>query len=398
MDKNNSGSGNMEVTAKERFRSIVLYPFPAELDGVSLQGEYLYRGLKENKYPVMPCNRISSFEKKFLYKTFRPAVAIGVGFWGDVPELVHEPLKHGVTPVPWFNADGWVANYHDALNELPLILVTSKWVKETYMRDGVFNENIRVVPIGIDTQEIKPIPKSDHRVVEMRRMLGVEPHEKMILTAGGDTTSKGFQEVLKALGKVDHEFSDWKYIGKSWDARSPYYHYKEELNIINEMKLSRKKVRYIGGALSREGLNVLLAAADVYAAPSRIEGFGMIQVEAQAAGIPVLSVDAMGVKDTVVHKKTGFLAAVGEKIELEEEWVYRDMGFRKKKKIRFDQPKTFAVRADVDELAGYLLKLLSEDSLRDSMGRDARKHTVEKFDYRRTSADLASIVESKIDL
>ncbi|HLC93358.1 MAG TPA: glycosyltransferase family 4 protein [archaeon] len=388
--KNGNGRNN-------KFTSIILYPYPPELDGISLQGEYLYRGLRENGYTTKPCNRRPGFEKDFLFKSYKPDVAIGIGFWGDTPDLVISPQENGITPVPWLNADGWVANYHETLEKLPLIFVTSNWVKETYRRDGVFNKNMFPMPIGMDTEQMRPISKYDQRVKSMREALGVKPDEKMILTIGGDTTSKGFQEVLRALGKIDGEFSKWKYVGKSWENRQPTYHYKAEAEIIKEFGF-RKKVKYIDGPMSRETMRILLSAADVYAAPSRIEGFGMIQVEAMSCGTPVLSVDAMGVKDTVVHRETGFLAKVGERVDLEQEWVYKDMGFEKKKIIKFDKPKTFGVRADIDDLALHLKRMLQDDALMEKMGKNARAHAVKNFDYRKTSLDMARIIEQKLDL
>lgn len=381
----------------KKFRALVLYPFPVQLDGISLQGEFLYKGLIENGYAARPVDRKAEFEKKFFYKQFKPQIAIGIGFWGDAPDIIKHPLEAGLTPVPWLNVDGWVANYHDLLNSLPLIFTTSNWVRETYIRDGVRNQNMFTMPIGIDTQEMKPLPRNDVRVQQMREMLGVKPNEKMVLTIGGDTTSKGFQEVLKALGKINSEFKEWKCVGKNWENKMPYYHYKEEAKIIKEFGL-RKKVRYIDGSISRETLNVLLNAADIYAAPSRIEGFGMVQVEAMACGIPVVSINAMGVRDTIAHGKTGFLAKVASTVELEQEWVYKEMGFEKKKIIKFEKPKTFAYRADVDELADYLLRLLGDDELHTKMGESAREHAVKNFDYRLTSLNMAKAIEQKLKL
>ncbi|HIH09115.1 MAG TPA: glycosyltransferase family 4 protein [Candidatus Diapherotrites archaeon] len=381
----------------QKLRPLVLYPYPAELDGVSLQGDFLYKGLCRNGYDAAPCNRKAGFEKEFLYKSFQPNVAIGIGFWGDLPDLVMHPQKHGIQPVPWLNADGWVANYHTTLNSLPLIFTTSKWVKETYIRDGVDNPNIIPQPIGIDTGQMTPLPKTDPRVICMREYLGIKEDEKMILTAGGDTTSKGFQEVLNALGKIGDRFTKWKYIGKAWENHMPYYHYKEEAAIIKQFGF-KKKVKYIDGQTSRETLRVLLSAADIYAAPSRIEGFGMLQVEAMACGIPVLSIDAGGIKDTVVHKETGFLAKVGETIDLEQEWAYKEMGFDKKQVVKFEKPKTFAYRADIDDLSQYLLKLLEDGGLCERLGKSGREHAVANFDCTKTSNDMACIIEKRLGL
>lgn len=60
---------------------------------------------------------------------------MGVGHWGHTPQLALHPQRYGVMPVPWLVADGYIANYQEVLNELPLILVTSNWVKEMYVQD-----------------------------------------------------------------------------------------------------------------------------------------------------------------------------------------------------------------------------------------------------------------------
>jgi len=376
---------------------MILYPYPPELDGISIQGDMLYKGLLKDNQTTTRCDRGAVAEKELLYKTFKPDAVIGIGYWADAPRLIEHPLEYGVQPVPWFNADGWVANYHELLNSLPLMLTTSNWVKETYHRDGVRNKNIYAMPIGIDTAQMRPLPKNDPRVLKIREMLGIKPDEKMILTSGGDTTSKGFQEVLQALGKINEDFPNWKYIGKTWERNKPLYHYKKEMEIMKDLDL-RKKVDFLDGALSREFMCYLINACDIYAAPSRIEGFGMIQVEAMACGKPVLSIDAMGMKDTIIHNETGFLAKVGEEVQLEEEWAYKWMGFDKKHKIQFDEPKTLAYRADIDELAEYLLKMLNDDELREKMGEKARVHTVKNFDYTITSKNISSLIEKKLGL
>ena len=58
-------------------------------------------------------------QKEWLYRWFKPDVAIGVGFWGQLPDLVLHPRKFGIEAVPWLVADGWVANYQAELNSLP---------------------------------------------------------------------------------------------------------------------------------------------------------------------------------------------------------------------------------------------------------------------------------------
>ena len=51
----------------------------------------------------------SDLEKEWYYRWFQPDAVVGVGFWGDVPEIVLHPRRFGIRAV--LLADGYVANY-----------------------------------------------------------------------------------------------------------------------------------------------------------------------------------------------------------------------------------------------------------------------------------------------
>ncbi|MAG50595.1 glycosyl transferase family 1 [archaeon] len=377
-------------------RSVVLYAHPPEPDGLSLQGHFLYKGLLKNNYESWPCNPEGELQKEFWYKNFKPKVAYGIGYWGNVPLLVHDPLRYGITPVPWFNADGWVANYHDDLSKLPLMFTTSEWVRQTYKRDGVDVRKMVPMHIGIDTNNYKPI-NDENSKEKIKKLLGIKNNEKMILTVGGDVTSKGAQEMFKALAKVNEEFKDWKYVCKSWPSDCSHKWYEEESKLVEELGI-KDNVIFIEGNFSTEFMPYLLNAVDIYAAPSRLEGFGMLQVEAMACGKPVISINHMGPSETIIHNKTGFLARVADKVSLEQEWVYPWMGFPEKQIIKFDQDKVFAYRADIDDLTNFTIRLLTEDNLRDEIGKNAREHAVKNFDYKYISRKIAEITKKKLNI
>ena len=379
-------------------RIALLYAYPPEPDGLSLQGHLLFRGLKAIGVDVMPCHHAPSFQKQWLMSAYKPDVAIGVGCWTYAPDIIFSPQQNGVTPVPWFVANGWVANYHKAISDLPLVFATSHWVKETYQRDGVDTKNFQVLPIGFDPDEIKPIPKSDPKIQKLRRMIGVQPHEKMILTVGGDATSKGAQEMFQALAEIDKNFKDWKYVCKVSDSECAEGHNEEEDGLIEELDLDRGKIIYLGGMYSHDFMSYLLSACDIYAAPSRLEGFGMIQLEAMACGKPVISINAGGPVDTIVHGKTGFLAEVGETVKLHEEWAYEHMGFEADHKIVFDKPKIFAYRASIADLIKYTKQLLTDDGLREEMGKNAYEHAMDNFQYKDIAKKALKMIQEKLGL
>lgn len=55
-----------------------------------------------------------------------------------------------------------------------------------------------------------------------------------------------------------------------------------------------------------------LAMMDVLVLPSQAEGFGLVLIEAMAAGIPVVATDAPGIRNVVHHEMTGLLVPVGD--------------------------------------------------------------------------------------
>ena len=375
---------------------LALYPYPLEPDGLSLQGHYLAKGLKENGADVYSCDRNDDKKKIDLYKKFKPDAVVGMGYWGNTPGLVLHPLKYGMNAVPWFNADGWVANYYDTLNKLPLLVTTSNWVKSTYIRDGVKENHIKVCHIGYNSEIFFPMSKDYQERIKIRKKLGVNDDEIMILTAGGDVTSKGAQEMFRALAKIGKKFTKWKYVLKIWPSFSAKNHGKEEKKLMKELNLDKNKFIYLKNTLSPKLMARLISACDIYAAPSRLEGFGMIQLEAQACGKPVISINVGGPRDVIKHKKTGFLVDVAHEIKLKREWVYPHMGFDNKMLIEFPRPKTFAYRANINQLAEYTLKLLQDDSLRENMGKAAAEHALKNFHYKVTAKKMIELIKDNV--
>ena len=101
----------------------VLYAYPPEPDGLSLQGHLLYRGLKDIGVDVMPCHHVPSFQKQWVMSAFKPDVAVGIGCWTYVPDIIFSPRQNGVIPIPWFVANGWVANYQKTISDFLFVKI-----------------------------------------------------------------------------------------------------------------------------------------------------------------------------------------------------------------------------------------------------------------------------------
>jgi len=376
---------------------LLLYDYPASPGGLATQGDLLYRGLINLGIDAHAVNFESAQEKEWYYRWFEPDVVVGVGYWGHTPQLVLHPQRFGVQPVPWLVADGYIANFHEVLNALPLIMVTSNWVKEMYVRDGINSDIIEVLPVGCDTDAFTPYEKDDPKILTAREALGVKPDQKMILTVGGDAASKGAQEVMQALAIIDTKAPDWKYVCKVWPQPRTKLQNLVDLELATHLGIE-KNVIYTTNTISRNFMPYLISTCDIYAAPSRLEGFGMPQVEAGACEKPVIGINAMGMLDTLVHGETAFLANVAQKVIVNEVILGDESGFEEKHKVVFKVPRTVDYRASVHDIANYLMDLMTDEELCTKMGKAGRKRVVGNFDYRVVAKRFVQIINDKLGI
>ncbi|WP_199119416.1 glycosyltransferase family 4 protein [Pedobacter sp. ASV28] len=376
---------------------LVLYDYPPSPGGLATQGDLLYKGLLEIGVDAHGVNFQSMQEKEWYYKWFKPDVVIGIGYWGHTPQVVLHPIAHGMTAVPWFVADGYIANYQDVLNKLPLILVTSNWVKEMYVRDGIDASLIEVVPVGCNTEIFIPFEKNDPKILAVREALGIRPDQLMILTVGGDASSKGGREVMEALARINVPVPEWKYVCKVWPQPRTEAQNVSDLQLAQELGIANQ-VTFATSIISRTFVPYLLGACDIYAAPSRLEGFGMLQVEAGACGKPVIGINAMGMLDTLVQNKTAFMAGVAEKIVLDEVVLGPESGYKPGTHLHFDKPRTVDYRADIKDIETALVMLMNNEALRKQMGMEGRERVVAHFDYRVVAQKMVNVLREKLGI
>jgi glycosyltransferase involved in cell wall biosynthesis len=112
---------------------------------------------------------------------------------------------------------------------------------------------------------------------------------------------KGINELVGAFGALakDHPKLYLLLVGPQEDVQAKY----EERIIITDYQ---------------ERPEEHLAAMDIFALPSYREGFGIVNIEASAMELPVISTDIPGPRDSVLDGKTGILVQVRSRIALQE--------------------------------------------------------------------------------
>ena len=142
----------------------------------------------------------------------------------------------------------------------------------------------------------------------------------------------------------------------------------------------------------------LMGACDIYAAPSRLEGFGMPHVEAAASGKPVIGIKAMGLLDTMIDGETALLANVDRKIVVNQVILGEESGYPENRKVVFDEPRIVDYRANVPNIANHLRTLMKDPALRQKMGAAGRVRVVEHFDYRVVARRFVEIIKQRLGI
>jgi glycosyltransferase involved in cell wall biosynthesis len=83
-------------------------------------------------------------------------------------------------------------------------------------------------------------------------------------------------------------------------------------NAIKRFQLQERAILHGAIARPQEALSLM----DVLVLPSAAEGFGLVLIEAMAAGVPVVATDVPGIRDVVKDGVTGLLVPVASPVQL----------------------------------------------------------------------------------
>lgn len=157
---------------------------------------------------------------------------------------------------------------------------------------GVEAARIELIPNGVDHDRFFPSPTDD-----MRARLGLAG-KRVVLSVGRLVERKGFDRVIDAMAIVARSHPDVHCLVAG---TGPMRNALEML--VREWRLERN-VTFLG-AVSDADLRTLYSLADVFVLPNRqmsdgdTEGFGLVFLEANACGTPVVSGRAGGALDAV---------------------------------------------------------------------------------------------------
>ncbi|MGJ5631455.1 glycosyltransferase [Nostoc sp. CALU 1950] len=159
---------------------------------------------------------------------------------------------------------------------------------------------IKVIPCGINTEHFGSVSKE-----VARQQLGIAPDSQIILYVGRFDPRKGVETLVRACANLLPSAFHLYLVGGSREDGADFKEQQRIETLVNDLGL--EAVTVFTGRISQALLPAYYAAGDICVVPSYYEPFGLVAIEAMAAGTPVIASNVGGLQHTVVHGETGFL-------------------------------------------------------------------------------------------
>ena len=219
-----------------------------------------------------------------------------------------------------------------SINQSDALTSVSESLKQDTLSVFEIKKQINVIPNFIDDCHFE-------QCVTCSRKQFAEDDEKILVHISNLRPVKRIQDVLEVFKLVNKKVSSKLIIvGEGPEMEKIDSFLVDYPAFIDKIKIMGKQ----------NDLRAVLTHADVFLLPSEKESFGLAALEAMAAATPIISSNTGGIPEVNIHEKTGFLADVG----------------------------------DVEKMAEYGVKLLTDESLLNEMKKTA-KEVAKTFDYKR---------------
>ncbi len=185
------------------------------------------------------------------------------------------------------------------------VAANSRFTRELFREHfAIESQRVNAIPLGVSKFWFGP----RDRKKDVRKALGIGQDKIVMVTVARLTRRKGHHLTLAALDRLPRELRDriaWLVIGPNGE--SDYVAELREMVERSDCEI------HLLGSLANEQIRDIYGASDFFCltgAPDpsgRVEGFGLVYLEAAAGGLPSVATAIGGVPDAVLSDETGLL-------------------------------------------------------------------------------------------
>ncbi len=274
------------------------YSFPVlSLDGRTLGKPWISNLLQIIRAAQILFNKLRSSDVVITYTPHSNLFGLPVAWLAGVRERIgtHHGHIEGSTHA-LARLHGWLTNSWICTK---MVAVSSQVRDYAVQKEGASIQKLVVIENGVEPVELA---MSDLERTGLRRDLGIEPGQLLILTVGRLTEQKGHIFLLDAAAKLVSKKPEFKLVFAGDGPKQSTLKAK-----VDELGLT-ETVLFLG---VRHDVPRLLAVADIFVQPSLWEGLSLALLESLFAKLPVLATRVEGTVDVVEDGITALLVPPG---------------------------------------------------------------------------------------
>jgi glycosyltransferase involved in cell wall biosynthesis len=229
------------------------------------------------------------------------------------------------------------------------IIVLTELEKRDFLSFKVKNPvDIEVVPLGLELGEFSKLERISKE--DKKREVGLAYNDRIVGMVSRLEPVKGPHYFIEAAAKVVNLFKQVMFlvVGEG-SLRLKLETKAQELGL-------KDRIKFLGW---RQDALEIISILDILVQPSLNEGVGMVLLEAQSLGVPVIATNVGGIPEVVKDGVTGILVP----------------------------------SQDANSIAKALNYLLGDEKEREGMGREAKRWVKDKFSSHKMIKEIAEIYE-----
>jgi len=196
-------------------------------------------------------------------------------------------------------ATAWVERKLVYEGNVKKFVAVSGLTKEIFLKEYEINpDQVAVIHPGVDLSDYAKLDKDRVRS-SIRGELGIGINEPLIVFASMNFEIKGLDDILSSLARLKAMRKSFKLVVAGKGDIRKYEKIARDADIMSNVIFT--------GPVSKEKLIEIYLAGDIYIMLSRFDTFGMVVLEAMAAGLPVMISSHVGARDIVTEDENGFV-------------------------------------------------------------------------------------------
>ena len=226
-----------------------------------------------------------------------------IAHYFDIPSIV-TPFLHDS------NLRYQNQNIFKILKKFDKIIACTNHEKKLYISNGIKDDKIHVIPMGVDINRFQKDCRSD--------FLKYNPiNSPILLFCGHKNFEKGALTILDAIPSIINAYPNISFVFIGSPTKAFNYKYAKIMKKYPSLQIINISPDNLSGVFDPQKIGAF-QLTDIFCMPSRSDAYGIVYLEAWACKKPVIGIDNDSMREVIENEKDGLLVKFDDVIDLKD--------------------------------------------------------------------------------